>query len=124
MKTYRQGDVLIIAVAKAPKIKRPEPLIHGRVVLAFGEVTGHAHALAGDAAVLTREPEIIEALHRELVAKKIFQSDWRVDALLEIADKPGRLQHEEHGTIELPAGRYAVIRQREYSPEELRQVAD
>ena len=48
-KMYRQGDVLIRRLKKLP----PEPeggsekveRDNGRVVLAYGEVTGHAHAI-------------------------------------------------------------------------------
>lgn len=45
---YRQGDVLIIALPMphlATKMA-PAPLEDGRVVLAHGEATGHAHAIS------------------------------------------------------------------------------
>jgi hypothetical protein len=38
--------------------------------------------------------------------------------------KGGQVVHQEHATIELPAGNYRAIRQREYSPEAIRNVAD
>ena len=50
---YRQGDVLIVALAEGAV---PEYALdaaseprdgRGRLVLALGEVTGHAHAVAG-----------------------------------------------------------------------------
>jgi hypothetical protein len=50
---YRQGDVLIVPVAeeavpshveRAPRESRDG---RGRLVLALGEVTGHAHAVVG-----------------------------------------------------------------------------
>jgi hypothetical protein len=37
---------------------------------------------------------------------------------------PADLKHEEHGTVTLPAGNYERILQREYSPSEMRTVAD
>src|SRR5947208_3733029 len=50
---YRQGDVLIVPLAEAavPETAAgatPEPRdARGRLVLALGEVTGHAHAVVG-----------------------------------------------------------------------------
>lgn len=58
---YRQGDVLIVPVAaeavpphvaQAPREARDG---RGRLVLALGEVTGHAHAVVGPGD-LVREP--------------------------------------------------------------------
>jgi hypothetical protein len=34
------------------------------------------------------------------------------------------LTHDEHAPIPLPAGAYRVVRQREYTPEQVRDVAD
>ena len=39
-------------------------------------------------------------------------------------DAPVALEHDEHETIQLPPGDYRIIRQREYSPEAIRNVAD
>jgi hypothetical protein len=39
-------------------------------------------------------------------------------------DAPVALEHDEHDTIAIPPGNYKVIRQREYSPEAIRNVAD
>ena len=100
---FRQGDVLLVRVdgrpEKCTKVKREQ----GRVILAHGEVTGHAHAIRDKGADL-------------------FQAATGERFLVMQAD--GSLTHEEHGTIPLAAGTYQVIRQREYSPEEIRHVAD
>lgn len=108
---YRQGDVLVVAIASLPKDAAPEKVAGGRVVLAYGEVTGHAHAI--DAREVqsfnTKEPVRVH--------------DWNCERFLRVATT-ARLVHEEHATIELPPGDYAVIQQREYSPEEIRRVAD
>jgi hypothetical protein len=101
---YRQGDVLLVRVAErdlaeARRIER----IEGRIILAYGEVTGHAHAI--DAALA----ELFEERDGTLYLK---------------LDGPAALTHEEHGAIELDPGIYRVVRQREYSPEAIRQVAD
>ncbi len=41
----RQGDVLVLEIDDIPKDARRVPRDDGRVVLAYGEVTGHAHAI-------------------------------------------------------------------------------
>ena len=103
---FRQGDVLIVPVAKLPdglqSIKREK----GRVILAHGEVTGHAHAIKDKRAALFRDPKLAA----------IFMHVS--------GDAPVALEHDEHDTIAVPPGAYQVIRQREYSPEAIRNVAD
>jgi hypothetical protein len=102
---YRQGDVLLEKCAK-PSSKqqlRPVPRDRGRIVLAYGEVTGHAHAIC------EAEAELVELDTGE----RFLMSDAGM-----------RIVHEEHAPISLPPGNYRVIRQREYSPEAIRNVAD
>ncbi|MBL1067873.1 hypothetical protein [Streptomyces sp. 7-21] len=107
---YRQGDVLIVPLApeEVPPQTRDaheEPRDgRGRMVLALGEVTGHAHAVVGPGRLL-REPGGSGAMLLELPGG-------------------GRLVHEEHAAITLPKGWYRVIRQREYVPGAVRLVAD
>src|SRR5207245_2742008 len=48
----RQGDVLMLPTKKAVGKRKRQPTDGGRVVLAHGERTGHAHALAGNTASL------------------------------------------------------------------------
>jgi hypothetical protein len=102
---YRQGDVLIERIGSLPKSIKPLARENGKVVLAHGEVTGHAHAIADKHATL-------------------FAAEGEVATFLEVRDAMAALQHEEHSTIVLPPGNYRVTRQREYSPEEIRNVAD
>lgn len=112
---YRQGDVAIIPVDEFPgevekgvKVKRDS----GRIVLAYGEVTGHAHAIA--------EPQAeLWTLGAEDNAALSNTNDRLLVCLDEVA-----LNHEEHDKITIPAGLYVIRRQREYGPEELRTVAD
>lgn len=102
---YRQGDVLIVPVAKAPENLEPLEREGGRVILAHGEATGHAHAIAEPGAVLFSETA----------------TGRRFLKLL----KPAALDHEEHDRIDLPTGDYEVIRQKEYDyMEGWRYVAD
>ncbi|MFD8565885.1 hypothetical protein [Streptomyces sp. NPDC057694] len=107
---YRQGDVLIVPLAEgavpphvtdAPDEPRDA---RGRLVLALGEVTGHAHAVVGPGR-LVREPGPFGPM------------------LLQLPDG-GRVVHEEHAAIPLPKGWFRVIRQREYVPGSVRIVAD
>ena len=105
---FRQGDVLLVAVEAIPDDATPERRT-GRIILAEGEVTGHAHAIADrDAQAFTHDGE------RYLLTRSIAQ-----------------LVHEEHATIEIPEGAWRVVIQREYEPPALpaaapswRQVAD
>ena len=103
---YRQGDVLIERIALLPANLKSLPRERGRVILAHGEVTGHAHAL--------------EAPHCEL-----FVSEAEAGVtFLEVREAVAALKHDEHATINLAPGAYRVTRQREYSPEAIRNVAD
>lgn len=101
LQIYRQGDVLVERITTIPtEAVKQEP--KGRIILALGEATGHHHSLDMDAA------------------------DWwklGEEQFLNVA-KAATVTHQEHGPIELSPGRYRVIRQREYSPEAIRNVAD
>ena len=97
----RQGDVLVLGVAEIPEEAKPIARDRGRVILACGEVTGHAHAIAARDATLL-----------ELDGERYL----RVTA-------PVTLDHEEHATIELPPGAFRVVIQREYVPAELPEQA-
>lgn len=98
---YRQGDLLFVPFE--PRF----PLTHYTLgesvtdgVLAEGEATGHAHRVApedfdqGKATIYALGPQtsVIEA-HEDV-----------------------SVTHEEHEAITLPAGRWEVRRQREYTP--------
>ena len=67
----------------------------GRIVLAYGEATGHVHAIADADAELIE----LESGERFLVTERGVS-----------------LRHEEHEAIELLPGTYRVVRQREYVP--------
>ena len=96
---YRQGDVLLIAVDAIPGRAVPVPRDQGEIVLAYGEVTGHRHAITEPRAELLALPDQ-EIEHR----------------FLRIVGVQARLLHEEHDTITVPPGSYQVVRQREYVP--------
>ncbi len=101
-KQYRQGDVLLVPVSKLPPGERK---LRKNGVLAYGEVTGHSHAVA------------------DLKAAEVY--DIGDGAFLSVTDNGGvSIVHQEHGTVEIPKGDYRVTIQREYTPEEIRNVAD
>lgn len=107
MNIYRQGDVLVVATDTIPPQVSKASREQGRIVLAHGEVTGHAHAILDRDADLYHAPDLEDRFLRVL-------ADGGVD-----------LVHEEHDTVHLPAGDYRVTIQREYQPGELpRRVAD
>lgn len=98
MECYRQGDVLLIRVEAAPAGEtRPVPREGERIVLAHGELTGHAHAIADADAELRAD-----AARRR----------W-----LRVGAAGATLRHEEHAPIALPPGTYRVVQQREYAPD-------
>src|SRR5687767_12825099 len=93
---FRQGDVLVIATDEAiPTGAKKAKREGGRVVLAHGEVTGHAHA------ILDREVELYKT-DTDTTADA-------ADAWLKVQRAEGAaLVHEEHATIHLPEGTYRV----------------
>lgn len=99
---YRQGDVLIVAVDEIPAALKKVPTDKGRNILAYGEVTGHSHAL------LDKECKLRE--------------DSKGARYLTVP-KEASLRHEEHSTIVLPAGNYRIIQQVEYV-KEFKKVVD
>lgn len=104
----RQGDVLLRAVPSIPDAAKAHvrPNDRGRVILAYGEVTGHSHALAGETAVAYGPSD---------------DAFW-----LEITGPNAAVTHDEHTAIVIPPDvKYVqVIRQREYSDAGERRVQD
>ena len=109
MEMFRQGDVLVVKLSDDPATMdmegaKPIDREGGRIVLAHGEVTGHAHAISVKPATFWEMPS--------------------GDRILKVHSTGAVLRHEEHAPIKLGKGAYRVIRQREYTPEEIRYVAD
>jgi hypothetical protein len=100
-KLYRQGDVLIRQIESIPTQKSTKR-VDG--VLAYGEVTGHAHQVEDKSAA-----EVLE------IESGLY---------LRVGEEGVRIVHEEHAPITLPAGNYEVTIQREYAPADIRNVAD
>ena len=96
---YRQGDVFLQSVQAIPEQAVPVARDAGRIILAYGEVTGHAHAIEAPVA----EATLLSAGENERFLRLLTDAD---------------LVHEEHGLIHLPAGDYQVIRQRVWTDEQ------
>lgn len=106
-KHYRQGDVLVIEAKALPQSVEPVAREGGRVILAHGELTGHAHAI--------KAPGVTH----------YKSADGRFYFSVDDGDAPAALEHEEHKTIAFEPGKvFRHARQVEYSPAALRTVAD
>ena len=126
-----QGDVMLFKVAALPKSATLVKADAGRSVLAYGEVTGHAHAVSSTDSSLFRTED-----------NRTF---------LQITSENAVLRHEEHNHIPLGSpekfvdfmkqqsgvdisldqakatvceGVYEIRHQREYSRGAIRSVAD
>jgi hypothetical protein len=102
----RQGDVLLVPCERIPRGAKRIARDRGRVILAYGEHTGHAHAISSPFA--------------HLFSDSRFGSNVRY---LEVS-QPVRLSHEEHDEVEVPKGTYRVNQQRQYDPNTPQPVAD
>jgi len=92
----RQGDLLLVPVAGLPE--RARRLRAGRLVLAEGEATGHAHVVDDPRA----------SLHG---------LGWGAESYLSVeGEESVLLVHEEHDPLPVLPGVYEVRRQREYVP--------
>jgi hypothetical protein len=96
---YRQGDVLLVPVKRLPVKAEPTTQASDKLILAYGEATGHHHSLPStDASFIEFNEEVYVRLHTKTY-----------------------LSHQEHRAIYLPAGDYKIVRQREYVPGAVRQ---
>ncbi len=139
MDIYRQGDVMLVRLDGAKvssEAKRLPPDKEKGVVLAYGEVTGHAHALDSQVCCLYNaeanvlDGRSIEQMIAELGGGSAPQAETNLmpalaptDRVLEVR-RDTALRHNEHAPIDLKEGLYFVRRQREYDPDVERLVAD
>lgn len=97
---YRQGDVFLVEAPEwlpggSVTVEHPSG---GRLILALGEATGHAHAVAD----------------WEGRAQLFRRGAWRYLYVSE----PVAISHEEHAPVTVEPGTYLVRIQREYVPPE------
>lgn len=112
----RQGDVLLEPISRMPKGRHVlVPRDKGVVVLAYGEVTGHAHGLVAEGVQLFECPDA-------------WQNDMPDDRRVLTVDRPTYFQHgdlgegvifqaADHGVHLVPPGKYRVRPQGEYTPQ-------
>ncbi len=94
---FRQGDVLLVRVDALPEGLADITPKSGRVVLQFGEVTGHAHAFYDRGVqVFARDAKATRPEYLRVV-------------------KTAYLRHEEHSPAKLPAGLYRMPTQVEHT---------
>lgn len=106
----RQGDVKILKIDSLPEGEVKDARdTKGVAVLAYGEVTGHKHQITEGEVKFFTVGDV-----NNLFAPKF----------LEVVSESAILTHEEHFPITLEKGLYEISIQREYFPEEIRNVAD
>ena len=94
----RQGDVLLIPIDSLPEYLDEAARQGGRLLIAEGEATGHAHAVVEHDA-------------------RLFSGRYSGDPeVLVVGPGAAGLVHEEHDPIRLAPGLYRIARQREYAP--------
>jgi len=97
---YRQGDVLLKEIEKCEGVE----IAQGMKILAYGEATGHKHILKGE--------------------KVRFYETTGGQVQVQV-ERTAQLVHDEHEEIEIPAGNYQVVLQREFDlVSGVRQVMD
>jgi hypothetical protein len=102
---WRQGDIYFVKLDEEIDPSKATTVKNG--VIAKGEHTGHSHRLmassmAGGAALV-------------MLGRSMF---------LRSPEAGATIVHDEHHAIDLPAGSYAVLHQREFDGLEWRQVLD
>lgn len=124
----RQGDILFKPINEIPNhVKEME----GNIV-AHGE-SGNLHQTKGGQVQLyqfKKNPNDLFSTipeHLKQMENQVVKDPLQVDYLEVKADT--LLVHEEHNQIPLPAGKYAVVHEREYDPfaeegQQIRQVID
>lgn len=142
----RQGDVQLQPVDSLPAGCTEVPADGNRIVLAYGQATGHAHAIydhmTGPVSDAASNPGGAAARAEEFKGATPGAADETAEADTERAQPKARLlraprgerflevkeavtlRHEEHAAHTLPPGIYKLPTQVEYTPAELLRVAD
>lgn len=104
-----QGDVM----SETTDPKNIEGLKKTAPMLAEGESTGHHHSYGKNATGFYKEGDNLEMAGGTPLAE-----------FVKVGAGGDQLTHQEHGPINHPQGVYVKTPQVEYTPEELRRVAD
>ena len=108
MEAIRQGDVMLVRVGQLSANRQEHPADNGRIVVEYGEVTGHAH-------VLDRNDVLAYDIVSE--AGVIVGQEFLV-----LTETP--LRHDEHAPITLTPGVWERWYQVEDDGAEERRVLD
>lgn len=115
----RQGDVLLVRVAdsRITKAHKEVPRENGRVVVALGESSMHAHVF--------RDPGVC-MLRREGAGQDVREDVIRVLGLCDLLTEGGELApgKPRHTPVSVPPGTYQLVIQREMDSEYSRRVED
>ncbi len=111
MEQYYQGDVLfrLVTVQKlehASVVKSD----HGKYVIARGEKTGHTHVVMADRATLYQG-------FFNKTGMGVYDGGGSENLTILHTDKGAVVTHDEHPALELPAGDWEVVMQRQYVPQ-------
>lgn len=121
----RQGDYLLVRVDGLPEGVTPEPRERDAAVVGWGEVTGHAHRVVnGSLSALVGLDQQPLFTPNPAVSAVVYEAEAVAARYLEVTGGDATLVHEEHNAVVVPPGTYRLIRQRTYTPAEIRFVAD
>lgn len=119
MKTFKnmaaQGDLIILRIKKLPdNLVKVDP-VEGKIVVAHSE-SGHDHVM-----VLER-PDVVRAYKdKDTSEVDLYEMFFEID-------EPTRIEHlrsfDTHKSLQVPAGKFMIKRQREHVPEGFRRAAD
>jgi len=102
---WRQGDIYFVKLDE--EIDSANAAVVKSGIIAKGESTGHAHRVS--------QTSMANGALLSLIGREMF---------LRSPEAGTTIVHDEHGPIELPAGSYAVVPQREFDGLRWRQVLD
>lgn len=114
----RQGDILLERTThRLSQDAKRLPRDRGQVVLAYGESSAHAHALEGPLTELFEERDGL--LYLRVGAPDVLK-------VVDTGTMTENGRHTAHGVAAAtdPTDLHEVTRQREYTPEAIRNVAD
>lgn len=100
----RQGDVLIRQIDAIPDGFKKKK-VKGDVILAYGEITNHSHSIKN-------------------AKVNVYEMEGEQATIIEVAEALAEVQHQEHAKIPLKKGIYRISIQKEYTPQEIRNVQD
>jgi len=102
---WRQGDIFFVKLESELTLEDAKPIKTG--IIARGEQTGHMHRVSN--------PSLSDGALLTMLGPSMY---------LRSPETGAEIVHDEHGTLELPAGLYAVVNQQEFDGLRWRAVID